>query len=406
MGGGCRRCCHRCCQLGPGRQVASRTAGPPGRRTGSGAAELRITRVFPCVARGLKARICFRFRAAGNHRLLMAVFRATWNNAVFNEWRAWRLERCKLQMAARSTYQRLLGKRPDPMSSGEKRPEQPESPRAFVCPWCEMPALAIVRGTAIWDGWNKERTFPVTLPVEYALVQCSECREGSVQIREDFGRGFQDDKPGIVYPAKRKLSRDVPAPLRREFEEAQACFSAKAYEATVVMVRRILEGACKENDVQGRNLVKAWKNSKPMGLLIIRLRTGRTPFAFSEMRVRTTLGGEFHATIQRMRLRSLRHSSTISMYFANVLTSSREDVRTKELPSEAARRDSNPNLLIRGSRHIVQDIPLPSLCWADIPQLSVQDRCCLAAWQQYWQQSRRVCFVPRPPAVQAQLQSI
>jgi hypothetical protein len=87
-----------------------------------------------------------------------------------------------------------------------------------------MPALAIVRGTAIWDGWNKERTHPVTLPVEYALVQCSECREGSVQIREDFGRGFQDDKPGIVYPANRKLSRDVPGPLRREFEEAQACF--------------------------------------------------------------------------------------------------------------------------------------------------------------------------------------
>src|SRR6266581_9419032 len=61
-------------------------------------------------------------------------------------------------------------------------------------------------------------------------------------------------------------------------------------------------------------LLKAWKNSKPMGLLIIRLRSGRMPFAFSEMRVRTTLGGKFHATIQRMRSRSLRHSSTISMY--------------------------------------------------------------------------------------------
>jgi hypothetical protein len=130
-----------------------------------------------------------------------------------------------------------------------------------------MPALAIVRGTAIWDGWNKEQTHPATLPVEYALVQCSECREGSVQIREDFGRGFQDDKPGIVYPAKRKLSRNVPGPLRREFEEAQACFSAKAYEATVVMVRRILEGACKENNVQERTLVKSLEKLKADGLI-------------------------------------------------------------------------------------------------------------------------------------------
>ena len=31
-------------------------------------------------------------------------------------------------------------------------------------------------------------------------------------------------------------------------------------------------------------------------------------FAFLEMRARTILEGEFRATIQRMRLRSLRHS--------------------------------------------------------------------------------------------------
>jgi hypothetical protein len=130
-----------------------------------------------------------------------------------------------------------------------------------------MPALAIVRGLAIWDGWNKEHTGPVSLPAEYALVQCSECREVSVQMREDFGRGFQDDKPGIVYPAKRKLSRDVPEPLRREFEEAQACFSAKAYESTAVMVRRILEGTCKENNVQERTLVKSLEKLKADGLI-------------------------------------------------------------------------------------------------------------------------------------------
>jgi len=55
--------------------------------------------------------------------------------------------------------------------------------------------------------------------------------------------------------------------LRREFEEAQACFSAKAYEATVVMVRRILEGACKENNVQEKTLVKSLEKLKADGLI-------------------------------------------------------------------------------------------------------------------------------------------
>jgi hypothetical protein len=47
------------------------------------------------------------------------------------------------------------------------------------------------------------------------------------------------------------------------------------------------------------------------------------------------------------------------------------------------------NLLIRRLRQAVQDRPSRSMRWADIPQLSTQDQRCSAAWQQYWQQSRR-----------------
>jgi len=46
---------------------------------------------------------------------------------------------------------------------------------------------------------------------------------------------------------------------------------------------------------------------------------------------------------------------------------------------------------------------LRSVCWADIPQLSAQDRRCPAAWQQYWQQLRRRCLHPRPSAFQGLL---
>jgi hypothetical protein len=52
-----------------------------------------------------------------------------------------------------------------------------------------------------------------------------------------------------------------------------------------------------------------------------------------------------------------------------------------------------PNLLIRRSRHIVQDRPSRSVCWADIPELSARDSRCPTAWQQYWQQSRRTAMI-------------
>jgi hypothetical protein len=57
--------------------------------------------------------------------------------------------------------------------------------------------------------------------------------------------------------------------------------------------------------------------------------------------------------------------------------------------SESVVAEDRPDHQIRSNGHIVQDRPLRSVRWADIPQLPTRDRCCLAAWQQYWQQSRR-----------------
>ena len=112
---------------------------------------------------------------------------------------------------------------------------------AMICPHCGKPANAEVRGKAVWNGidLDGEHVNPAT---EWALVQCSECRLPSVQLREDYGRGFGDDEPMIVYPAPHRISPSIPAPLRREWEEARTCMDAKAYAACVVMVRRTLEG--------------------------------------------------------------------------------------------------------------------------------------------------------------------
>jgi Domain of unknown function (DUF4145) len=146
-------------------------------------------------------------------------------------------------------------------------PEESRPARAFVCPHCDRPALASVQGIAIWDGWDKESGESVNPPIEYALTQCSQCNQVSVQAREDFGDGFDDDTPSIIYPAPRQLNWNVPIPLRREFEEAQICFAAKAYEATAVMVRRVLEGTCEDNGVQERVLARSLQKLKENGLI-------------------------------------------------------------------------------------------------------------------------------------------
>jgi hypothetical protein len=47
--------------------------------------------------------------------------------------------------------------------------------------------------------------------------------------------------------------------------------------------------------------------------------------------------------------------------------------------------------LIRRSGHIVQHRTSRSVCWADIPHVSMPGRRCPPSWQQVWQQSRRGC---------------
>jgi Domain of unknown function (DUF4145) len=146
-------------------------------------------------------------------------------------------------------------------------PEEGQPDRVFVCPHCEQPALGHVHGVAVWDGWPKKAMEPLSPEAEYALIQCGTCGDVSMQVRLETGGGFDADAPRIVFPSPHQLSWEVPKPLRREFEEAQACFTAKAYEATVVMVRRVLEGTCKENDAQERTLVKSLDKLKMAGLI-------------------------------------------------------------------------------------------------------------------------------------------
>jgi hypothetical protein len=89
----------------------------------------------------------------------------------------------------------------------------------------------------------------------------------SLEVREDYGAGFDDDEAMIVYPAPHRISTLVPAGLRREWEEARTCLDSKAYAACVVMVRRTLEGACKEEGVKKRTLAQSLRELHAQGLI-------------------------------------------------------------------------------------------------------------------------------------------
>ncbi|MFJ9057185.1 DUF4145 domain-containing protein [Streptomyces sp. NPDC102409] len=108
----------------------------------------------------------------------------------------------------------------------------------ITCPRCEQPALAEVVGEA--KGLDDDGSPPYMLE----LVRCGKCTRPYLVVEEDYGEGW-DGEPGVLWPyQQRPLSLHVPEDLRRTHEEGRRCFSAKAYTATAVMVRRTLEAVC------------------------------------------------------------------------------------------------------------------------------------------------------------------
>lgn len=127
--------------------------------------------------------------------------------------------------------------------------------RAFLCPKCGEPSKSNVHGrVTAYDPDSGP-------PSEFAFLQCShrDCMAPLVQVREDYGGGFDDDKPVFYFPSPRRLSHAVPRALRDEYAEARKCFEAKAYGATLVMVRRTLEGTCADQGSTKRTLADSLK---------------------------------------------------------------------------------------------------------------------------------------------------
>ena len=62
--------------------------------------------------------------------------------------------------------------------------------------------------------------------------------------------------PETLWPkGQLTISPLVPSDLQRAYEEARTCFTARAYMAAAVMVRRTLEGVCAERGVTAKALM-------------------------------------------------------------------------------------------------------------------------------------------------------
>ena len=108
----------------------------------------------------------------------------------------------------------------------------------------------------------------------YILATCEICWHALVLrqlIMEDEEKHTKQIIEVLWPSPERVLSSTIPGRLRREHAEARACFRAKAFIATVVMVRRTLEGVCSDHEITKKPLYAALDEMKSRGLIEGRL---------------------------------------------------------------------------------------------------------------------------------------
>jgi uncharacterized protein YbaR (Trm112 family) len=103
-----------------------------------------------------------------------------------------------------------------------------------------------------------------------ALLSCPSCT-GPLLVSQYLEKDGSGSEPSMLYPAERKVDRDVPEMLRRSFEEALGCYRARCYVACAIMCRRTLEGLCHHHLPAVGNLAQGLKRLYQDGVIDGRL---------------------------------------------------------------------------------------------------------------------------------------
>jgi DNA-directed RNA polymerase subunit RPC12/RpoP len=127
---------------------------------------------------------------------------------------------------------------------------------------------AIVDGLLLSEYEDTEEESGMT--GKYSFLKCPRCSRPFIMLQVDDGPGW--DEPRRLYPpVEMGVSLAIPATLRSAFSEARVCFRAKAYTATVIMCRKVLEGIAEENRITARNLVTSLNEMREKGIIENRL---------------------------------------------------------------------------------------------------------------------------------------
>jgi len=132
---------------------------------------------------------------------------------------------------------------------------------------------AIVDGEVIADYVDYEPETDTS--GKYSFLKCPKCSRPFIMLQICDNSSWIEEiayEPKRLYPpVEMGISSSIPASLRAAYDEARACFRAKAYVATAIMCRKTLEGIAEEHKITVRNLASALKEMKEKGIIENRL---------------------------------------------------------------------------------------------------------------------------------------
>ncbi|MEW2317060.1 DUF4145 domain-containing protein [Streptomyces bauhiniae] len=132
------------------------------------------------------------------------------------------------------------------------------------CPRCQQRVTAKVEA---YNEFTPDDDFEF---LRHLIARCRLCYQAL--LLEEIQDPMFKRELNCVWPTPpRSLAETIPEVLRREHFEARTCFKSKAYTATVVMVRRTLEGVCAQYGITKKPLYKAFEELEKLGLIEGRL---------------------------------------------------------------------------------------------------------------------------------------
>ncbi len=148
---------------------------------------------------------------------------------------------------------------------------------SFLCRHCATHSLSEVIATELWIEREQDGTYRGGPKYRYRLVKCTACSNVSLLVAMKIGwddESLSDiyEDESAVYPAPpRSLSAAIPKTLQHCFQEARACYQARAYTASAIMCRRALELLALERGIKERSLDRSLEKLKDQGHIDQRL---------------------------------------------------------------------------------------------------------------------------------------